>query len=144
MDLKDSAADRVLRKNSIEQKLLRHIRINSELAIDNANFAKAEAIRASIPQAGQKQKKYAISAREAAMLIGVTTRTVQNWDKGQGKPIDYPGREDLTFLQMFAARQNAKKQQEEIARSMTMREAVSGGDIASDAMRKNDLDDTEE
>ena len=93
------------------------------------------------------QLTYEVSAKDAAERLGVSVRTIQNWDtKRFPKHLRYPGRTSLTAFQMFAARWDYEKQQKEIAQKQTMKQAISGGDIAGKAMRGGvrTVDDEEE
>ena len=87
-------------------------------------------------------KKYrprgAISAVVAATFLGISSRQVQNWDKGINRPDDYPGRADETLFQMFVTRWNQRKKLTAQARAMN--KAVSDSE-AVDRATKSAFDD---
>ncbi len=76
----------------------------------------------------QKQQRPEITQREAATLVGVTERTIRNWDKGIKTPDGYPGRESQAALVMFAAR----RAQDECFRkeAQAVRKARPSGDMS--------------
>ena len=85
------------------------------------------------PVAHQKKqyKRGAISAQAAAAILGISTRQVQKWDKGENRPNGYPGRADEAAFQLFANQWLHTKRLNEQARAMNR--AVSGGGLAEDA-----------
>lgn len=91
--------------------------------------------------AAPQKKKYnrgAISAQAAAAILGISTRQVQKWDKGENRPAGYPGRADEAAFQLFANQWLRTKHLNAQARAMNR--AFSGGGIAEDA-DKNAFDD---
>ena len=97
---------------------------------------------ATPPTPFKAKKKYkprcAISAAAAAAFLGISTRQVQNWDKGINMPADYPGRADETSFLMFVNRWNHKKQL--TAQAKAMNKAVSDSEAVARAT-KNAFDD---
>ncbi len=85
------------------------------------------------PVAHQKKqyKRGAISAQAAAAILGISTRQVQKWDKGENRPNGYPGRADEPAFQLFANQWIQTKRLNEQARAMNR--AVSGGGLTEDA-----------
>jgi len=67
----------------------------------------AERIKADAAPANSKPKtkqRQPVTLLEAAQLCSVTAKTVQRWDKGEGTPSGYPGRQDAVTLRAWAAR----------------------------------------
>ncbi|MDD3886863.1 MAG: hypothetical protein PHI35_08320 [Victivallaceae bacterium] len=67
----------------------------------------AERIKADAAPANSKpktKKRQPVTQSEAAALCGVTLKTVQRWDMGNGTPEGYPGRGDAVTLRAWAAR----------------------------------------
>ena len=50
----------------------------------------------------QPKKRQEISQAKAAKWIGVSEKTISRWEKGEHKPIGYPGRDDRDKLEDFA------------------------------------------
>lgn len=50
------------------------------------------------------KRRQDVTQSEAAQLCSVTAKTVQRWDKGEGTPSGYPGRQDAVTLRAWAAR----------------------------------------
>jgi hypothetical protein len=50
-----------------------------------------------------------VTQSEAAALCGVTLKTVQRWDRGNGTPEGYPGRGNAVTLRAWAARREEEK-----------------------------------
>lgn len=81
-----------------------------------------------MPMPKQPQNKPEVTQKEAARRLGVTERTIRNWDSGKTTPQGgYPGRNSLTSFLMFAEDYKAKKSLKKNARAMNR--AVSGGDM---------------
>jgi len=77
------------------------------------------------------KKKYtrgAISARNTALLFGVSSREIQNWDAGIRTPHGYPGRNNILALKKFAIQWDSQKNIENIA--LGINHPVSGGSAA--------------
>ena len=77
------------------------------------------------------KKKYtrgAISARDTALLFGVSPREIQNWDAGIRTPHGYPGRNNILVLKKFAMQWDSQKNIENIA--LGINHPVSGGGAA--------------
>ena len=127
--------------NSLAKKMCDPIAKQAAEAFSSAQKGKKQPIEqlSTLPQAAESPRNsYALSAAEMGTLCGRSARTIQNWEKGKGKPADYPGREDLTEAQKFAARYNGKEEQKKIVHNMSMKRAVSGGDVAGTVMRHRD------
>jgi hypothetical protein len=82
------------------------------------------------------KRRQAVTQAEAARIVGRTARTVQDWEKGKGKPQDYPGRGDPVTLATWAIR---RKGQALVKRGVlnTMR----GGDMSRYAAPREDDSD---
>ena len=80
------------------------------------------------PQPKARKKHGAISAGNAAIILGVSERTVRSWDAGINRPAGYPGRDDEAAFHLFANRYSQQKQLAETARAMNR--PASGGGIA--------------
>jgi DNA-binding transcriptional regulator YiaG len=80
------------------------------------------------PQAKARKKHGAISAGNAAKVLGVSERTVRTWDADINRPDGYTGRDDEAAFHLFANKYNQQKMLAETARAMNR--PVSGGGIA--------------
>lgn len=78
-----------------------------------------------------------ISASDAAEAMGVSSRTIQNWDRGKNSPPGYPGRSNAISFYQFANTWKNQKAMNKIARSMN--NPVSGGGIADKAADQTSL-----
>lgn len=78
-----------------------------------------------------------ISASDAAKAMGVSSRTIQNWDRGKNSPPGYPGRSNAISFYQFANTWKNQKAMNKIVRSMN--NPVSGGGIADKAADKTSL-----
>lgn len=61
-----------------------------------------------------------ITQKEAAEICGVSVKTIKNWDKGNGTPVWYHGR-DMTaaeFLQRYKCAQGEKKMQDAVRKGL--------------------------
>ncbi|MDR1777731.1 MAG: hypothetical protein LBR31_07900 [Desulfovibrio sp.] len=129
-DLKDDYIKEI--KNMVFQQgeveaWLRRVNDESASSSYGEQAVPVPATEVSPMEAGQK--RYAISASNAAQLLGVTARTIKRWETGErSRPIDYPGRYNLTAFHMFAAGYKAMKKEKKITREMLR--PVSGGGVA--------------
>ena len=57
----------------------------------------------------QKKQRAEITQKEAAILAGVQTRTIHNWEKGEGTPPGYPGRQSRASFMAFIERRESDK-----------------------------------
>ena len=120
-----------------EQTLAQHAVTEGKLLKTDEGSAADTAETTTTDAPARVKKKYrprcAITAAAAAAFLGVTTRQVQNWDKGKHRPDGYPGRADETLFQLFVTRWNQRKQM--LAQARAMNRAVSGGGVAEDAAK---------
>lgn len=76
----------------------------------------------------RKSQREEVTQEEAAMRVGVTTRTIRNWDKGKQTPQGYPGRQSRTHFMVFAEGFKIDKSLKKKAREA--QRAQPGGDMS--------------
>ncbi len=95
----------------------------------------AERIKADAANKPTTKRRHPVTQREAAQLCSVTAKTVQRWDKGEGTPSGYPGRQDAVTLRAWAAgREEAAK----LKRSLTKMASVHDMDRATQKKQHSD------
>ena len=81
------------------------------------------------------KKRQPVTQSEAAALCGVTLKTVQRWDMGNGTPEGYPGRGDAVTLRAWAAR---RKEAANIKRGLIKMTIVRDMDRATQKKQHSD------
>jgi hypothetical protein len=81
------------------------------------------------------KKRQPVTQSEAAALCGVTLKTVQRWDMGNGTPEGYPGRGDAVTLRAWAAR---RKEAANIKRGLAKMTIVRDMDRATQKKQYSD------
>jgi len=93
----------------------------------------ADAAPASIkPKTKQRQ---AVTQSEAAKLCGVTEETIRRWEKREGTPSRYPGRQDALTLRVWA---EGNRQAANTKRSLTKMASVHDMDQATQKKQHSD------
>jgi FlaG/FlaF family flagellin (archaellin) len=83
----------------------------------------------------RKYRKGDITIKDAALLFGVSPRTIQNWDDGVDAPHGYPGRGSFIELQKFAFQYQAEKVTKKDI--MEKNRPIIGNDIVGSASDRN-------
>ncbi|MDD4757277.1 MAG: hypothetical protein PHG29_14465 [Prolixibacteraceae bacterium] len=86
----------------------------------------------SKPKTKQRQP---VTLLQAAQLCSVTAKTVQRWDKGEGTPPGYPGRQDAVTLRAWAAR---REEAAKLKRGLTKMTSVRDMDRATQKKQHSD------
>jgi hypothetical protein len=94
--------------------------------------AMRQADAAPKPKTKQRQP---VTLLEAAQLCNVTAKTVQRWDKGEGTPSGYPGRQDAVTLRAWAAR---REEAAKLKRGLTKMTSVRDMDRATQKKQHSD------
>lgn len=82
---------------------------NPEGQIYDSAFAAFGKVAASdTPAAPTKKEKPELSEKDAAEMIGITTRQLRNWERGKNMPAGYPGRLDYAQFLMWLHRSYPK------------------------------------
>ena len=98
----------------------------------------AERIKADASPANSKPKtkqRQAVTQSEAAQLCNVTAKTVQRWDKGEGTPSGYPGRQDALTLRVWA---EGNRQAANTKRGLTKMASARDMDLATQKKQHSD------
>jgi len=125
-------------------KLYRHqlVKWLAERGIPSKIFSETQTTSVQVPAqpSGIKGKKVKpapvvneppppeITQEEAAKLAGVDERTIRNWEKGIGRPLDYPERLSRTAFVSFVARREHKKDFNDAVRAV--KRARPAGDMS--------------
>ena len=81
------------------------------------------------------KRRQPVTQSEAAALCGVTLKTVQRWDKGEGTPSGYPGRQDALTLRVWA---EGNRQAANTKRGLTKMASARDMDLATQKKQHSD------
>ena len=90
------------------------------------------------PTAKSKRPRLAVTQTESARIVGVTVRTIQDWEAGRGTPEGWPSRRDAVALRAFA---DCRTQQGKLKRALV--NTGRGGDMSRYAAPRRDDPDEE-
>jgi len=93
----------------------------------------ADAATASIKP--KTKRRQPVTLLEAAQLCNVTAKTVQRWDKGEGTPSGYPGRQDALTLRVWA---EGNRQAANTKRGLTKMASARDMDLATQKKQHSD------